>query len=199
MENGELPISKGKSAVQKKSKLKCPDIHQLSDYSEDPGENFWRNFPSLGFPDKPQTKVNVQELESMVKDVTASGLFSPSQTARAYKVLENLREGAPSHQKLTLPGCYVENAKATIKYGREVTDTVAYWVQNKFVVGPFDYPPLPKFRVNPIVAVVQDDKVRPVLNVSSPDSESFNSNIEKLRLEKIKMSSARNFRFKVRK
>ena len=40
-------------------------------------------------------------------------------------------------------------------------------------------------------------KVRPVLNVSLPEEESFNSNVNEMLLEKVYMSNARRFGFSV--
>jgi hypothetical protein len=40
---------------------------------------------------------------------------------------------------------------------------------------------LPKFRVNPLIAVVQPGKVRPVLAVSSPKHETHNSVVDETR------------------
>ena len=114
-------------------------------------------------------------------------------------LLSNLRYGASSCQKSSLQSCFVQNAKPTLKYGREVTDVVAYWVKNSYVSGPFKEPPLAKFSVNPIIAVEQEDKVRAVLNVTNPLGKSLNSNIDMSRLEKFRMSSARNFGYTVRK
>ena len=58
--------------------------------------------------------------------------------------------------------------------------------------GPFIFPPLKKFRVNPLKMVPQHNKVRPVLNVSSPIGSSFNDNADENGPEKLKMSSAKN-------
>ena len=41
--------------------------------------------------------------------------------------------------------------------------------------------------------VPQHNKVRPVLNVSSPIGSSFNDNVNESRPEKLKMSSAKKF------
>ena len=56
-----------------------------------------------------------------------------------------------------------------------------------------DSPPLKDFRVNSILAGDQGVKVCPVLNVSLPEEESFNSNVNELLLEKVYMSNARRF------
>ena len=76
-----------------------------------------------------------------------------------------------------------------------LTDTLAYWVSAGFLAGPFKYPPLPKFRVNPLKVVVRNGKVRPVLNVSSPLYRSFNDNVCPIAMEKVVMSSAKKFSF----
>ena len=54
-------------------------------------------------------------------------------------------------------------------------------------------PPLAEFRVNPLIAVAQSGKVRPVLDVSRPEGKSLNSAVEDLLLEKVKMTSAKEF------
>jgi hypothetical protein len=43
------------------------------------------------------------------------------------------------------------------------------------------------------MAVVQPDKVRPVLNVSSPKGDSFNSMVDENETEAVKMASAKKF------
>ncbi len=180
-------------------KLKCPEVPTLTRYDWDPGSKFWGCFPHRELPIKPATKVNIVELEKMVSTAIEQGKFSPSQVKRAKHLVANLKNGAPSHQKANLPSCYIPNAKSTLAHGREVTDAVAYWVKNGYVAGPFKEPPLDRFRVNPIIAVEQEDKVRAVLNVSNNTGESFNNNVNKLMLKKVQMSSARNFGYTIRK
>ena len=68
-----------------------------------------------------------------------------------------------------------------------------------FVCGPFDNPPFDRFRSNCLMAVDQHEKIRLVLNVSLPENNSFNSNIWDEQLEKVNMSSARNFGYTLKK
>jgi hypothetical protein len=96
---------------------------------------------------------------------------------------------------LELPSCHCKNSNSTLKFAAEVTDTIASWVKQGFVCGPFKNPPVSNFRVNPLVAVDQDDKVRLVMNVSLPEGASFNSNIDQQKIEKVFMSSAREVSF----
>jgi hypothetical protein len=75
----------------------------------------------------------------------------------------------------------------------EVADTIATWVKKGFVSGPFREPPLPKFRINCLMAVNQGTKVRPILNISQPENSSFNDNVDEFELEKVKMCTAKAF------
>jgi hypothetical protein len=74
-----------------------------------------------------------------------------------------------------------------------VTDNIATWITEGYAAGPFEGPPCANFRVNPLLAVVQPDKVRPVLNVSSPHKASFNYSVDPLETESIKMASAKKY------
>ncbi len=100
-------------------------------------------------------------------------------------------------QSTKLKGCNVKNSKAAIKYGKEVSDTIADWIAKDFVAGPFNNPPVPEFRANSILAIPQANKTRICINVSLPERKSFNDNVDSLALEKITMSSAKNFGFSV--
>jgi hypothetical protein len=104
-----------------------------------------------------------------------------------------MRNGAPAFQKNDLPGCFVQNASNTLRYGREITDNIASWVHEGYAAGPFGGPPCPRFRVNPLIAVVQPGKIRPVLDVSSPNGESFNSSVDEHDTETVKMATAKKF------
>jgi hypothetical protein len=114
-----------------------------------------------------------------------------SEKNRAERCIDYLRNGGPSFQIQKLGSCCVKNSKQATEYGAAVTDTIASWVEKKFVAGPFLNPPLPNFRANSILAVPQPNKVRICLNVSLPENRSFNDNIDTFEMEKIKMSSAR--------
>ena len=104
-----------------------------------------------------------------------------------------LKTGAPAYQLKELPPIFCSNVPSTAKHGQLVTDTIGVWIKKGFASGPFDSPPLPKFRVNPLIAVEQHGKIRPVLNVSDPAGRSFNDNIDRNGVEKVYMSSAKDF------
>ncbi len=55
-----------------------------------------------------------------------------------------------------------------------------------------------RFRVNPLMAIEQDDKVRLVMNVSLPKEQSLNDNIDESKLEKVHMTSARSVSYLIK-
>jgi hypothetical protein len=61
------------------------------------------------------------------------------------------------------------------------------------VAGPFDTPPLADFGANPLMAAVQRNKVRPIMNLSSPKERSFNDAINEWQVEGLQMSTPRLF------
>jgi hypothetical protein len=148
-------------------------------------------FPKKDLPTSAETEINVKELEEKVKALKSS--MTIHQFERSMKAVDYLKNGAPAFQKNTLPGCFVKNADSTLRHGKEITDNIATWVSEGYAAGPFDSPPCANFRVNPLIAVVQPGKVRPVLDVSSPSGESFNSSVSEHETETVKMASARQF------
>ncbi len=119
-----------------------PEVPILHKYDGPAPDSFWKSFPKCK--------------------------MLPHQFARAKKALDFLKNGAPAYQKTILPACKIMNTPSTAQYGLEVADTIATWVKKGIVSGPFREPPLPKFRVNCLMAVNQGTKVRPILNISQP-------------------------------
>jgi hypothetical protein len=171
--------------------LKWKNIPILEDYRKIPGPSFWEKFPKKDLPVIPETKIDTGKMEGKVSDLSEK--LSTFQFERAKRAINFLKYGAPAFQKKRLAGCFVNNSSITYRHGAAVTDNIATWIDKGFAAGPFDTPPYEEFRVNPLLAVVQPDKVRPVLNVSMPKGSSYNSNIDEHMLEKVKMSSAQQF------
>ena len=122
-------------------------------------------------------------------------MMTKAERCRAARAVSFLVNGAPSYQVKDLPAVKCNNDISAYDNGEMLTDTLASWVSAGFLAGPFKYPPLPKFRVNPLKVVVRNGKVRPVLNVSSPLNRSFNDNVCPIAMEKVVMSSAKQFSF----
>jgi len=79
----------------------------------------------------------------------------------------------------------------------QFTDVLAHWVKCGFVAGPFVLPPYENFRSNQMLAIDQHSKVRIVMNLSGPEGQSFNDAIQEYALEKVHMSTARQFGYTV--
>jgi hypothetical protein len=149
-----------------------PEVVVFDDYRKKPPTEFWDSFPKADMPTEVSTRVNMDKMESMVKKNKSKML--PFQLERARKAISYLRRGAPVHKKLPpLPACFKKNTSSMYLHGKAVVDTVATWVKKGFAAGPCDAPPLPGFRTNCLMAVDQGLKIRPILNVSSPEGESF--------------------------
>jgi hypothetical protein len=153
-------------------------------------------FPKREFPNKVHTDINVSNLAKLLQE--RSPLLTTAERLRGVKTLEFLTNGASAHQKNALPCVTVKNAKSACEHGRYMTDNVASWVKAGFVAGPFDTPPCSKLRVNAMVVVEQNEKVRPCMNVSLPEGASFNDNVKICDVEKVHMSSARQFGYALR-
>jgi hypothetical protein len=163
----------------------------LSDYTRDPGKAFWEKFPSNDLPSKISSSINVDNLRFQL--ILNKNLLTHCQYLRGQHCISNLSNGANSYQKFSLPSCKVPNNLSCKKFGREVTDAVAHWVKKGYASGPFSEPPLKRFRANAILAIDQGEKVRTVLDLSSPKNFSFNSTVDEQKLEKVHMSSAKQF------
>ena len=93
-------------------------------------------------------------------------LWNKHQRKIAKTALITIKKGAVTVMKGILPVLDSQNAKSAFIYGEMLTDTIAHWVKNKMVAGPFRKPPLNNFRVNPLMAVKQKTKVSPILNLT---------------------------------
>ena len=177
--------------------LKNKEIPLLTDYTKVPKKEFWDKFPKKELPKNPETGIDIKELEKIYFENKAK--LTECQKLRAEKAILNLQIGGSSFQKNPpLTSAYNKNANKTYKYGATITDNIATWIKNGFVAGPFDQPPLPMFRVNSILATKQNEKVRTILNVSLPKGSSLNDNIDEYKMEKVIMTSARNFGYTLR-
>ena len=177
----------------KKSELKNPEIPILESYEGKASQDFWDRFPKRGLPDRATTRVDVGNLTARVNEVRTQ--MSETECKRADKLLRDLVVGADSFQKSELPPINSPNSRTAVENGALLTDTIATWVKKGFVAGPFSTPPVPGFRANPLAVVVRNGKIRPILNMSGPRGRSFNDNVDKRKLEKLHMGTARQFGF----
>ena len=176
---------------------KFPEIPVLENYDTVPDPEFWDKFPSRQLNRRPRTKINVKNLRKLVDE--AGDSLSKTEKRRANRAIKDLTFGAEAYQKVELPPVETKNAKSAFTHGILLTDKIATWIEDGFVAGPFVCPPVAGFRTNPLMAVERNGKVRPVLNMSGPRGASFNDNVDKRKLERVHMATAKKFSFALRK
>ena len=148
-------------------------------------------------PKKARTRVNIKILNKEIQKNKHK--MMKVELKRALRIVGDLRLGADAYQKQpALTPITTENAKSAYENGRMLTDKIATWVKKGFVAGPFNCPPVPGFRTNPLATVCRNGKIRPILNMSGPRGKSFNENIDEVKLEKVHMSTAKQFSYAVR-
>ena len=155
--------------------MKNPEIQVLRNYHGKAPESFWSAFPFRSLPNEAETRVNVDGFRDYVNMALPSWPFAKS--IRGITAIRQLSEGALPALTHTLPALFAPNIPSAYQYGSFITDNLVSWIKEGYVCGPFSEPPFPILRVNPIQAVLQHDKVRPVLNLSFPPLQSFNDAI----------------------
>jgi hypothetical protein len=175
-------------AEKKKKAVKDWGLH---DFTKPASPSFWKNFPYRPLPRKPVTRINTDILAKKI--ARANGQWTVFEKTTAAAALASLKNGANAYQLSYLPGTIQKNAPSIEQHGNVFTTTLSEWIEKGFVAGPFLYPPVPDFRANVLMAEEQKDKVRPILNLSSPKGESFNDNVDEYRVPKTYQSSARLF------
>jgi hypothetical protein len=176
-------------------KRKCPDIPILKSYSFPPDSSFWKIFPHRSLPENPTTPINIQGLKNLTTEL--GNVLTLDQKVRANTLIEELSNGSPAPLSHELPPLRVPNTHSAVTFGAEFTDTVGHWIRTGYVAGPFSAPPYHGFRSNSMIALEQKDKVRIIMDLSSPKGESFNDCVDELHLEKVNMSTARQFGYSV--
>lgn len=190
-----VPVFFPPQVTKKEFVRKCPDVPTLPTYSLPPAKEFWDSFPFRPLPTKPVSALNFQKLNSIAADLFPR--MEHSQVIRARRTVYELEHGSTAPLLRELPALRVPNARSAALHGDEFTDTLSYWIEKKFVSGPFPCTPVQGFRANAMMAIEQKDKIRIVMDLSSPKGASFNEAVDDLRLEKVSMSTARKFGYSV--
>jgi len=174
---------------------KCPDIPVLHSYYLPPHPAFWKSFPSHSLPSSPSSIINVPRLSALIKHHRHS--LSLDQKIRADRIVKDLTDGSAVPFSSSLPAARIPNNSSVTEHGEEFTDTLAWWIRQGYVAGPFGAPPLPEFRTNAMMAVSQKNKIRIIMDLSAPKGSSYNDAITDIALEKVSMSSARLFGYSI--
>jgi len=168
-------------------KKKCPEVPPLATYERPPTQSFWNHFPKNLNSNEVYTPVKHKILKQYIE--CYSNRWTYKQKVIAKLALHNVAHGTKAKLKKELPAITCKNASSATRHGEMITDSVAHWIKNRFVAGPFPNPPFKKFRANMLMAKKEKTKVRPILNLSSPKGKSFNDATDKELLLKLTMSS----------
>jgi hypothetical protein len=123
-----------------------------------------------------------------------SSKWSYQQKTIAKKAMKTLKFGSKICFKTGVKVQYnSKNGNSSFKHGRLITDTIATWVKKGHVIGPFSAPPFKDLNISPLMATEQKTKVRPILNLSAPEGNSLNDAVDKIKIRKLTMSSAKKF------
>jgi hypothetical protein len=169
-------------------KKKCPEIPKLQCYKSKPDPKFWENFPCNS---EAKPHVNVKKLEEKISSCQSYWTLHEKKVAK--HALQNLKSGTKSFFIKRDPTYFSLNANSSFNNGEMMTDTIAMWTKKHHVIGPFEKPPVKNLQISPLMAAVQKNKVRPILNLSAPEGSSYNDALDPLKIPKISMSSAKKF------
>jgi hypothetical protein len=134
------------------------------------------------------TSVNTKMLVSVIEQ--CNNILSPTQLLLANKCIDILKNGSKTPFAYPFEFIRMPNASSAIKHGEFMTDTIAYWISKKFVIGPFKNLPSFDFSVNTLAAcTAKKNKVRPIMNLSAPEHCSFNDAVNTFAVRKLSMTS----------
>jgi len=170
--------------------IKNPEIKILNSYNSKPDNEFWESFPN-NYPKKTRCTVKTSKLKSYIQKCWFN--WTRSQRGVAKKALKRAQGKMEVPLNKNLGGLKTKNSKSAVENGVLMTDTIGSWIKKNFVAGPYKTPPFKDFRINPLMAAVQKNKVRPIMNLSSPKGRSFNDAVDSMKFEKLKMSSPKLF------
>jgi len=169
--------------------IKNPEIKILNSYNSKPDNEFWESFPN-NYPKKTRCTVKTSKLKSYIQKCWFN--WTRSQRGVAKKALKRAQGKMEVPLNKNLGGLKTKNSKSAVENGVLMTDTIGSWIKKNFVAGPYKTPPFKDFRINPLMAAVQKNKVRPIMNLSSPKGRSFNDAVDSMKFEKLKMSSPKS-------
>ena len=124
----------------------------------------------------------MEKFKSLVQK--CGGKWSYAKRKIAKQAIDRLEGNLPVVFNRDLGELTSKNNKSATDNGKYMTDAIGTWVKKKFMAGPYHKAPIKGFRVNPLMAVVQRTKVRPILNLSLPKGASFNEAVDMFHVPK---------------
>jgi len=155
-------------------KPKNPEIPAMKCYKYISDKHFWDTFPK-NYNEVGKSNIDPVSLKRLIDT------YGTKDEKRTKLVIDRLTNGAEI-------GCVgnarnptvQQNNKEALTYGRQVTDSVASWIKDGYVMGPVDEENVPATaKINGILTRVKPNgAVRVILNLSGPKGFSVNDGID---------------------
>jgi hypothetical protein len=153
---GPAPKGNYRPPEEKPYKKKCLEVPSLVTYEKTPTNTFWNYFPKNLNCNTAHTPVKHRILKQYVECYSNRWVYK--QKAIAKIALQNISQGTRANLTTSLPAITCKNASSAFRHGEMITDSIAQWVKNRFVAGPFHNPPLQGFRSNMLMAKKEEKK-----------------------------------------
>ena len=172
-ENREIPEIKMKIFVPKHETI------TIEDYAANPPKEFWEKVKKRTWEEMKSKK---SDIDADKLEVLAVRTNYPKQSI-LHKVLSDLRYGAKIGvaEEFRVESIST-NAPSAIESGREVTDALLEWLEEGYVIGPFDKNEIPfdKAKISGLMCKIKPNgKARIIVNLSKGNPFSVNDGIYK--------------------
>jgi len=171
---GEVSREPTAQLTRKQFKPKNPELPSLQQYRRIEDEEFWAKFPA-NYNSAAKSNIKHESLKDLIKE------YGTEDEARAELVLQRLKDGASIGCKgLARMPTVQKNCPDAYDYGAEVSDSVASWIKDGYVMGPMEEDDVPpNAKINGILTRVKPNgAVRVILNLSGPKGLSVNDGID---------------------
>ena len=171
----EAAIESPELVLEKKTfKPRFPKIGRLGSYEEDPGGEFWAEFPS-NLSEEVVAEFSHTKLRELAEELGSKNM------GRIEKVAGYLESGADiGCRGVYRSATFSKNAASAYEAGPEVTDAIAGWIVDGYAYGPVDEGEVPAgAKVSGImVRKKPNGAARVILNLSAPKGMSVNDGID---------------------
>ena len=164
--------------VTKKFKPKHPEVPTLEDYSSNPPNEWWENFPKLSWEDGKAVKshLNPSTLFKYATDINYPDM------ATVMDIVQDIKQGCDTMCRgINLCPSTSSNAPSAYEHGSKVTDSIVDGIKKKIMIGPMEENEIPFESIKTsgiMVKLKPDNSARIILNMSQGFPYSVNEGID---------------------
>ena len=177
--------------VTKKFKPKHPEVPTLEDYSSNPPNEWWENFPKLSWEDGKAVKshLNPSTLFKYATDINYPDM------ATVMDIVQDIKQGCDTMCRgINLCPSTSSNAPSAYEHGSKVTDSIVDGIKKKIMIGPMEENEIPFESIKTsgiMVKLKPDNSARIILNMSQGFPYSVNEGIDNDNFEVYMSSTVR--------